>query len=511
MNIFLKTMIFTKWLQFCFICFSLCLSIMHVAYAATLTKITNNIIGVGPKNNLVNPYLCIQDESGQVIHKVAPGEAVNYRGASSYMGAVLRFGGCGWGDSYLGYVGFDIKAHKFLQYSPHEGVHVTYLNPAIDAKGHVSGNIVYTPIISHANLLSTPPKVNAYWDFVGINLSGLEFSKMIDPVVIPNLSAEDAQGKYSDLAETRGFLAAGMNTVRVPVRWGYLQLEGPGRGEINLDYYNSYVKPLLETLTAARVYTIVDLHSYMRYSVFGKEYAGCGSGSACPDGTLIKDSKAYQDLWGKLYTLIKNNPKINMDFILLDLVNEPVNVPNDLVFTIQANVIKYLRQQGYQGYILVEGNAWSGLHSWSSATWRSEDGKTQYSNEILFSRENFAKAGIMDLNKILINVHQYLDFDYSGTHDQCQAELPASKDTFVRYLATNKLKAIVTEFGSGRDSASCRLSLEKFLEYLKNNSAKNKEYGFVGWTIWSTGHGWGDYNLRVKLDSYHMQVLKKFL
>jgi len=65
---------------------------------------------------------------------------------------------------------------------------------------------------------------------------------------------------------------------------------------------------------------------------------------------------------------------------------------------------------------LFEGNSWSGLHSWITEHWTGTDGKT-YSNATLFTRDNFKKAGITDLSKILINVHQYLDSDYSGTHD----------------------------------------------------------------------------------------------
>ncbi len=49
---------------------------------------------------------------------------------------------------------------------------------------------------------------------------------------------------------------------------------------------------------------------------------------------MVLDPKAYQDIWVKLYNLIKADPKINMQYISLDLVNEPVDVPNDSVFTI---------------------------------------------------------------------------------------------------------------------------------------------------------------------------------
>ena len=53
--------------------------------------------------------------------------------------------------------------------------------------------------------------------------------------------------------------------------------------------------------------------------------------------------------------------------------------------------------------------------------------------------------------------------------------------------------------------------LNGFLNYLKDNAAKNKDYGFIGWTIWSSGHGWGDYNLRVTPTSYQMKTMQNYL
>jgi endoglucanase len=503
-----------------FLMFSLSICVTQLSQAA---NITNKIIGVGPKDNLINPYFCIQDSNGQVTAAVAPGATADGNKASGnayYVGGSLRFGGCTADNSYLGYVGFNVNDqhnNKLSTYSPPEGVHVTYANPAIDSAGNITGQIQYTPINPNFSLLPSAPSQNPYWSFVGANLSGLEFGKVIDPVVIPNLSQEDASGKFSDLTDTQAFLKAGINTFRLPVSWGYLQLDGPGKGDLNLDYYNSFIKPQLESLTSAHINTIVDLHAYMRYSVFGKQYSGCGPSGPCPDGTLILDANAYQDVWTKLYALVKSDSKINMNYILFDLVNEPVDVPDDLVFTIQAQVIKSLRQQGYQGYILLEGNSWTGLHSWTTASWASKDGKTTYTNASLFTRDNFIKAGINDLSKIIINVHQYLDSDYSGTHEQCLTNLNTvgpdgfNLSAFVNYLQQNKLNAVVTEFGAGHDSNTCVTALTDFLNYLKDNSAKNKDYGFVGWTIWSTGHGWGDYNLRVKPNSYQMQILRNYL
>lgn len=498
----------------------ICAIIGQTAYAA---RVANHITGVGAKDNLINPFFCIQNSDGQVAYALAPGAEVDgnkYSGNAYYVGGTLRFGGCSTDHVYLGYVGFSVNEqhhNQFSSYSPPQGVHIAYTQPAIDQNGDITGKIQYTNISPHFNLFPSGVHSNPNWDFVGTNLSGLEFSKMIDPIVVPNLSLEDANGRLSDLAEMQNFLTMGMNTVRVPLSWGYLQLDGAGKGDINFDYYHSYVKPLIESLTSAHVYVIIDLHSYMRYSIFGKEYSGCGDDGKCPDGTLILDANAYQDVWSKLFALMKNDQKIDMNYIMFDLVNEPVDVPNDSVFTIQAQIIKKLREQGYPGLILVEGNAWSGLHSWTTTSWKSTDGKTTYTNASLFTREHFIQAGISDLSKIIINVHQYLDSNYSGTHNECLTDLNTrgdngfNLDAFVNYLQQNQLKAIVTEFGAGRDDKSCTIALTSFMNYLKTNSAKNKDYGFIGWTVWSSGHGWGDYHLRVTPVSYQAKLLQNYL
>lgn len=491
-----------------------------MAYAA---NVTNNITGVGPQSAPVSPHFCIQNADGVMTYDLQPGQSVDgnkYSGNAYYVGGALRFGGCTTDNTYLGYLGLTVNEqhqNAISGYTAPAGIHIAYTKPAIDSNGSLTGQIQYTAINPNFNLPS-PVGNNKTWPFVGINLSGLEFSKMIDPVVVPNLSQEDASGSFSDLADTKAFVNAGMNLLRVPVRWAYLQLDGPGQGDINSNYYDTYVKPLVESTTSAKIYTLVDLHSYMRYSIFGQQYAGCGPDGPCPDGTMITDAKAYQDIWSKLYNKMKSDPNINMNYVMFDLVNEPVGVPDDKVFTIQASVINTLRSQGFTGYILVEGNNWSGLHSWTTSSWPSTDGKTTYTNASLFTRDNFAKAGITDLSKIVINAHQYLDADYSGTHDSCQTDLTTTGangfnlDAFAQYLKQNHLQAMITEFGGGKDASSCAPAIKQFVSYLQNNAAQGSDTGFIGWTIWSSGHGWGDnYNLRVKPTSYHMQALQPFL
>lgn len=492
-----------------FICSVISLSLLQGAAAAT---ITNRIQGVGPVKRPVQPYFCIQNANGAVTYPLAPGASINgnqYSGNAYYVGGSLRLGGCDTNDTYLGYASFlvnDQHQNSVSGYTPPTGVHIAYTSPSIDGNGVLGGKIQYKAIEPNFHLTSLPPRQNPTWDFVGINLSGLEFGKSIAPSVIPNLSEADAMSPLSDLAEVKSFINMGINTVRLPLSWGFLQLDGAGLGEINQDYYQSYVKPLLQTLTSAHVYAMVDLHAYMRYSEFGQAYSGCGAEGACPDGVKVLDPKAYVDVWTKLVALMKADSSIDMNYIMLDLVNEPVDVDAQTVFSIQAQVIKALRQQGYQGYILVEGTAWTGLHAW-----------TESGNASAFSRENFAKAGINDLSKIMINVHQYLDSDYSGTKDQCSTNLnstgPAgyNLEEFAEYLQRNQMKAMITEFGAGNDQATCRVAITGLLNFMKDHSARNGNAGFVGWTIWSAGHGWGHYRLRVTPDSYQVNVLQKYL
>lgn len=489
-----------------------------ISYAA---NVTNHIGGVGPDGSN-KPYFCIQDSSGQVTLALAPDQSGDGNAASGnayYVGGSLRFNGCNSSDTYLGFLSLSVNSsgnNAIGAYTAPTGVHVTYANPSIDPSGTLTGAIAFTPIDINSSLVHANPIIPT-WKYAGINLSGLEFSTVVNPVVIPNLSTTDEGTSNSDLANTTAFIQEGINTIRVPVSWDYLQMSGAGIGTISTEYYTNFVRPLLATLTQAKVYTIVDMHAYMRYSIYGQQYSGCGNTGPCPDGTLVLDSAAYQSVWGQLLDLMQNDSAINMEYIVLDLMNEPVNVPDNKVFTIQTDLIKFLRDKKYNGPILVEGNSWAGLHSWTTDQWTGSDG-TVYTNASLFTRENFNLVGIEDLSNIIINVHQYLDSDYSGTHSHCLTDLSTTGpngfnlQAFVDYLRQNQLKAIVTEFGAGTDAGTCSETLNQFMQYLKDNAADDKDYGFVGWTTWSTGHGWGgSYNLLVTPTSYQMNILKTYL
>src|SRR5690349_18170841 len=120
---------------------------------ANAATITNQIKGVGPKDNMVYPHICVQNGDGALTAALAHAETTDGNKASGspyYVGATLRFGGCGANNTYLGYVGFSVNDqhnNKFSTYTPPAGIHITYQTPGIDSNGIITGLINYTPIL----------------------------------------------------------------------------------------------------------------------------------------------------------------------------------------------------------------------------------------------------------------------------------------------------------------------------------------------------------------------------
>ncbi|NBR14634.1 MAG: hypothetical protein EBU01_08630, partial [Crocinitomicaceae bacterium] len=88
------------------------------------------------------------------------------------------------------------------------------------------------------------------------------------------------------------------------------------------------------------------------------------------------------------------------------------------------------------------------------------------------SKANLQASGV-DTSNLLINVHQYLDSDFSGTQNSCQDAAALSStgvngfnlQAFAEYLKTNGLQAIVTEVGAATSAASsCQATLKGFID-----------------------------------------------
>jgi endoglucanase len=202
---------------------------------------------------------------------------------------------------------------------------------------------------------------------------------------------------------------------------------------------------------------ILDMHNYKRY---GK-----------PEKIIGKDfsADAYARAWVQIASQpgIKNNPNV-----LLDLMNEPKEMSTQLVLDNYNTVIKALRAAGINNQVQLEGNGWSGAHSWTQ-NWYDSDIPKKSNAEV------FIPSNIHDnKNNYVINVHQYFDDGYAGTKEECIATMP-NISGLNEYLQRYSLKAIVTEMG-GASTQQCAKNIDKFLKELSTEH-------YLGWTAWVGG------------------------
>jgi endoglucanase len=159
--------------------------------------------------------------------------------------------------------------------------------------------------------------------------------------------------------------------------------------------------------------------------------------------------------------------------VIFDTNNEYHDMDNGLVRDLNQAAINAIRAAGATSqYIFVEGNSWSGAWTWvSSGTGESLKGLTD------------------PQNKIVYEMHQYLDSDGSGTSPTCVSSTIGSERlaAATAWLKANGKKGIIGET-AGANNQVCINALKGELQHLVDNSDV-----WTGWLFWSAGPWWGDY------------------
>jgi endoglucanase len=88
------------------------------------------------------------------------------------------------------------------------------------------------------------------------------------------------------------------------------------------------------------------------------------------------------------------------------------------------------------------------------------------------------------VNNTAIDIHEYLDSDFSGGHANCTSSGPANLAPLTSWLKQYKFKAMITEFGAA-NGTQCAGYVQELIKYM----AANDEY--IGWTAWAAGPFWG--------------------
>ncbi|QRV82648.1 Cellulase (glycosyl hydrolase family 5 protein) [Ceratobasidium sp. AG-Ba] len=234
--------------------------------------------------------------------------------------------------------------------------------------------------------------------------------------------------------------------------------------KFNETYFAEF-KDAIDYITSKGAYAILDPHNYMRYNDPSQQPM---TGSVIGDTTDPKAATTaqFQAFWKELAGRFKNNQKV-----IFGLMNEPHDMATALVLQNDQAAINGIRATGAKQLILAPGNAWTGGHSWTEGTEPSSD----YMYKLVDPAKNTA-----------IEVHEYLDVDFSGSHAECTQPGPSNLAALTAWLKKYKLKALVGEIGGGSNT-NCYNMLQETLDYLAANDV------YIGWTAWAAGPLWGTF------------------
>lgn len=301
---------------------------------------------------------------------------------------------------------------------------------------------------------------------LGYNLSGFEFA------------SAPTSGDYPTTADANTFTKTfGATMIRVPFRMEYCT---DSNGDINnssyLDALNSFVQTLIANNSNVQV--LLDMHNYMRY---------CPGQSAGSCGTFLTDtqlSNAWKNIANYL-SVVKSNPNT----VWLDLMNEPNGISADQTFDNEMQAFITLRQQGISNPIALEGTEWTGLHSWTSS-----GNAAQFTVSNINSK--LQTAGV-SAGQYAIEVHQYLDSNFSGTSPVCVANANLNGQInfsqFTEWLQTNHVPVILGETGGGLNQVCTDDMTTLYNDAVQTPySASATNGGFSAITYWGGGQAWGN-------------------
>ncbi|KAG8710164.1 hypothetical protein FRC12_021247 [Ceratobasidium sp. 428] len=236
--------------------------------------------------------------------------------------------------------------------------------------------------------------------------------------------------------------------------------------KFNETYFAEY-KEAIDYITVTKgAYAIFDPHNYMRYNDPSQQPF---TGSVIGNTTDIKAATTAQfgAFWKELARRFVNNPKV-----IFGLMNEPHDMSTALVLKNNQAAVDGIRSTGAKQLILAPGNAWTGGHSWTEG---GAEASSNYLQKLVDPAKNTA-----------IEVHEYIDQDFSGGHAECTQPGPSNLAALTAWLKANNLKGFVGELGSGANDA-CYNMLKELLDYLAANDV------YIGWTAWAAGPLWGTF------------------
>jgi len=246
------------------------------------------------------------------------------------------------------------------------------------------------------------------------------------------------------------------------------QTTGHGLGRVFNETYFAEYKDAIDYITVHHgKYALIDPHNYMRYNNPSQQpFSGSVIGNTSdPRAATTEDFGIF---WNELALRFRDNPNV-----VFGINNEPNSMPTELVLQNDQSAVDGIRASGANQLILAPGNGFTGGHAWT----QSSQGD-QPSSEFMFLLRD-------PINNMAMDIHEYLDIDFSGSHDTCTQPGPSNLANLTAWLIEHNLKAVVSEFGGGANQ-NCIDFIGDMLTYLADNDV------YIGWSAWAAGPLWFD-------------------
>lgn len=289
--------------------------------------------------------------------------------------------------------------------------------------------------------------------FPGVNLAGGDFGDLGRPLGQGYIYPDDASFAY--------WASKGMKLIRLPFKIERIQPRDHG------EFSPVDIKEIDRCVAAAGkagLTIVLDAHNY---------------GKRNDKKMRVED---LANLWWRLATRYKAQAHV-----AYGVMNEPMAWGAADWQAALREAVRAIRVTGAKGLILAPGSGWNGAHSFISS-----------GNAAAF--EGFSDSNYM------IEVHQYLDGDSSGTHLQ---EYVAGKGATVLKPITDWARAkghrlFLGEWGFAMPAGAAEA--KAMLTFMSENADV-----WAAHAIWAAGPWWGDYPFSVEpragQDAPHLAVL----
>lgn len=186
-------------------------------------------------------------------------------------------------------------------------------------------------------------------------------------------------------------------------------------------------------------------------------------------GKVINQPAQFKLFWKNVASRFKNNKRV-----MFDVNNEFHDMNQNLVVKLNQAAIDGIRAAGAkEQWITAEGNAYTGAWTWTTA-------KDKYTG--LTNAQTMHKLHDK-YEKLMYQMHQYLDQDGSGTSSDCVSETVFQErlETATEWLRQHSRMAILGEYAGGANP-TCQAAIHGGLTYMRKHS-----YVWRGAIWWAAG------------------------